>query len=579
MAQQQQQPMPVNDPSDPSHPAGGGGGGGMNAMNVAPFRIEYDSYGFPKIGLRGGGTGGPLSPPQPPAPIESTLEKTEQQPEEMPVADSSASVATTTISEEVVQVVVQNEADLVTDKAVEEEPQVDPLAVATTQIAQEAEVVIEDVQHETVEMVEVTEAAELEIISSTPLASPRASPLVQLLPPPTAATEPAVIVEEVNCDPAVVTEPIAPLIIPSINLESMDTGLVEEMIKEDSMVFHHEEPILPVSESESSTFSSVLVEPTPLVPTPPPPQISAPDSAVSSPKEEPVLALTLTPSLSSDSDPTLVPDQVPDQFLADPIPVTPVFEEEEPEPEPEPEPPVPVSVPVPVSIPAPVQVPPPAVSTPPVHPANPVSTISVRIPAPPQTTRPVAPAADNPTLVTLNPIVSSSAPVSVVSTAAGQPTTSVAPAIPITLTKESPSSTSSPVVVVSSSAPMTTVVLQSNTAPTAILVRAPISTAVRLTPFIQRSVPTLTPSSNPPPAPESSPKVQPQQTAMPTGAVKVEKAEQEMTEPDSQQPAAEESSNPFLAQQQQQVRFNYSLIWTMSNWNSLSFFSTYRMRC
>ena len=33
------------------------GGGGLNNNNVAPFCIEYDSWGYPKIGLKGGGLG------------------------------------------------------------------------------------------------------------------------------------------------------------------------------------------------------------------------------------------------------------------------------------------------------------------------------------------------------------------------------------------------------------------------------------------------------------------------------------------------------------------------------------------
>ena len=34
-------------------------------MNVAPHWLVYDSFGFPKSGLKGGGTDGPLSPPFP----------------------------------------------------------------------------------------------------------------------------------------------------------------------------------------------------------------------------------------------------------------------------------------------------------------------------------------------------------------------------------------------------------------------------------------------------------------------------------------------------------------------------------
>ena len=47
-------------------------------MNVAPHWLVYDSFGFPKSGLKGGGTDGPLSPPSPPLPILPAPEKSEQ---------------------------------------------------------------------------------------------------------------------------------------------------------------------------------------------------------------------------------------------------------------------------------------------------------------------------------------------------------------------------------------------------------------------------------------------------------------------------------------------------------------------
>merc|ERR1711911_82683 len=58
-------PLTSPDPPDAVDPtgslaAGGGGGGGGGGSNTAPVPwIEYDSYGFPKIGLKGGS---PLSP-------------------------------------------------------------------------------------------------------------------------------------------------------------------------------------------------------------------------------------------------------------------------------------------------------------------------------------------------------------------------------------------------------------------------------------------------------------------------------------------------------------------------------------
>lgn len=79
---QQQPPAPANqtgDSSDPSASGGGGGGGGIGSINVAPCWLEFDSFGFPKIGLKGGGTDGPLSP-HPLVVAVPEAEKTQQAP-------------------------------------------------------------------------------------------------------------------------------------------------------------------------------------------------------------------------------------------------------------------------------------------------------------------------------------------------------------------------------------------------------------------------------------------------------------------------------------------------------------------
>ena len=484
-------------------------------MNVAPFRIEYDSFGFPKIGLKGGGTGGPLSPPQQPAPVEPKQEKAEE--------------LATTSNDDLAQVVVSNsdESEAV-HVAIEEQRQMDSLAFSIKVEAiesesagmhvEEAEVVVLDAQQETVEMVEVTEAAELEITSSS---SPVSSPTtVGRGPEPlfNVQTEPIVISkkEEEPSTPhppvAVVTEPIVPEHLETAAIvEFFETVAIEETVKEEDRVPEPERVDL-------ATSSITSMEPT---------------VANSSPKQEQGVTLTLTPSVPCDSDPTLVPDQVPDQFLADPAPVAPVLEETTPV-----SIAAPVQAPIPVSFAAPIPAAPTAISVriPVSIPTNPIAT-SRSVPAP------------NPTLVTLNPVVVSSAPVAV--------STLVPVATPIhttstTISLSNESTTPASIPFVQSTAPVTTVVLQSSApTPTAILVRAPISTPGRLTPFSQRPIPMLTSHS---PATESSAKVvvvNPQ----PATVIKSEKPEPEppTTEPEALQ--AVEEMNPMLAQQQQQVRF------------------------
>ena len=209
-AAQQQQALPANQTIDSSDPSGGGGGG-MGSMNVAPHWIVYDSFGFPKIGLKGGGTDGPLSPPPPPVPILPAPEKSEQEkaPEVLLQGDlesaTSSSQEVAIVVPEIVQVLKPIEE---VEQVVRLEPLMDPLATTSTSemsavvnvvvpalredsIKSSDEMMVSDQmlmdlpvggEMETLEMfhlVEVPEVTEVDMISPSPIDGGNKMPLIQ----------------------------------------------------------------------------------------------------------------------------------------------------------------------------------------------------------------------------------------------------------------------------------------------------------------------------------------------------------------------------------------------------------------
>ncbi|XP_046637782.1 histone-lysine N-methyltransferase 2C-like isoform X5 [Daphnia pulicaria] len=538
--QQQQQAPPVNnqtlDSADPS--AGGGGGGGIGSMNVAPHWIVYDSFGFPKIGLKGGGTDGPLSPPPPPVPILPATEKSEQDKGPQLLAASDLESAT---SSHEGPIVVAEVVELT--KAVEEvggmEGLMDPLA--TTSTSEMSEVVVPALREEptmtkademmgndqmlmdlpgggemeTLEMfhlVEVPEVTEVDMISPRPIdGGGKMAPI----------HDPIELVEERKEGRAVAVARVE----------------VDHLMPETAAVA---DPALEIGAGAKAQ--------------------SSPSIASSDPVESSLVK-------SQQFDPSVIPksESLPDVILNEEVEAVPVVSAAESQEEVE-TPPVPATVSAPT-----VQDPVVPETEKPTPPAEVVAVAAA--PPPVLTPAVVVPSVSLSPAVTLASKVSLKAPVSYSSSPSSMSTTTVTTvtlsAIPVSNVPPSTQSATHPTTIQSNPQPNVTIPMTSvrtvsvpGTVPTSILVRAPMGNRLS-SPLIinQRPLPTLTLNSssaqNPPPS-ANQPKatLQQQQQQQTVVLVKQEKMDEEPVaaqQSTSESSAnAEESSNPLLVQQQQQ---------------------------
>ena len=548
--QQQQQALPANQTVDSSDPSGGGGGG-IGSMNVAPHWIVYDSFGFPKIGLKGGGTDGPLSPPPPPVPILSAPEKSEQEkaPEVLLQGDlesaTSSSQEVAIVVPEIVQVLKPIEE---VEQVVRKEPLMDPLATTSTSemsavvnvvvpalreesIKTSDEMVVSDQmlmdlpvggEMETLEMfhlVEVPEVTEVDMISPSPV---DVGKMPQIQEDPIELEEKkersaAVEAIKVETDPLIHVEEVS-TILPSL-VSVSDSAL------EIGATIQSSPTMVPSSDSTES--SDVKTQFDPVIPK----SEALPDVILN----EEVVA---TPGSTAESH-----DEV---FTSSPV-KTPISS---------------AAIQDPVVIPE-IEKPP----------AAPVETSAT---APPTVSTPTNVVPSIPAAVTLASKVSLKAPVSYSSTSSmpATVTTVTLSAIPVSnVTSVPPQSTTStanqpnpqPNVAMSmASIPVTSVrtVSVPGTVPTSILVRAPIGNRLS-SPLIinQRPLPTLTLNSTQnAPSSANQPKATPQQHQQQQTTmleVKKEKMEEEQLplppQQSSESSASVDEINPLLVQQQQQV--------------------------
>lgn len=508
-------------------------------MNVAPHWIVYDSFGFPKIGLKGGGTDGPLSPPPPPVPILPATEKSEQDKGSRLLASDLESATSSHEAPIVVAEVVE------LTKAVEEvggmEGLMDPLA--TTSTSEMSEVVVPALREEPT----MTKADEMMVNDQMLMDLPGGGEMETL--------EMFHLVEVPE-----VTE------VDMISPRPIDGGGGGKMAP-----IH--DPIELVEErKEGRAVAVARVEADPLMPetaavADPALEIGAGAKAQSSPSiasSDPVESSLVK---SQQFDPSVIPksESLPDVILNEEVEAVPVVSAAESQEQ--------VEAPPVATVSAPTVQDPVVPET--EKPTPPVEAVAVAA-APPTVSTPavVVPSVSlSQTAVTLASKVSLKAPVSYSSSPSSMSTTVTTvtlSAIPVSNVPPS-AQLATPTAIQSNPQPNVTIPMTSvrtvsvpGTVPTSILVRAPMGNRLS-SPLIinQRPLPTLTlnssPAQNPPPS-ANQPKATLQQQQQQQQTVVLVKQEKVDEEPVAAQQSTsessanvEESSNPLLVQQQQQV--------------------------
>lgn len=503
-------------------------------MNVAPHWIVYDSFGFPKIGLKGGGTDGPLSPPPPPAPILPATEKSEQDKGPQLLA---ADLDSATSSHEAT-IVVAEIVEL--SKAVEEvggmEGLMDPLA--TTSTSEMSEVVVPALREEPT----MTKADEMMVNDQMLMDLPGGGEMETLEMFHLVEVPEVTEVDMISPRPIDGGGKMAPIHDPIELVEERKEGRAVAQVEAD--------PLMP----ERAAVADPALE------------IGAGAEAIAS--SDPVESSLVK---SQQFDPCVIPksESLPDVILNEEVEAAPVVSAAESQEQVE-------APPVPATVSAPTVQDPVVPET--EKPTPPAEAVAVAAAPPPVSVTPavVVPSVSlSQTAVTLASKVSLKAPVSYSSSPSSMSTTTVTTvtlsAIPVSNVPPSAQLATHPTTIQSNPAPNVTIPMTSvrtvsvpGTVPTSILVRAPMGNRLSSSPLIinQRPLPTLTLNSlsaqNPPPS-ANQPKatLQQQQQQQTVVLVKQEKMDEEpvAAQQSTSESSAnvEETSNPLLVQQQQQV--------------------------